>query len=246
MQARHLELSLRRDQLGENPYFTNDLYFDYEDAFITAKAELTRRTAALRPAAPLPLRATALATSHEQNYLPKLSLPKFSGQQIDWETFKAKFCSMVKDMLTLPNVTKLQHLLSCLEGEAARRLSNLKVTNENFIEAWDILVKRYDNPRVGQPVHINKLLCITPATSKSAAVINRLLDRFSSAMRAMKIMDRPVDGWDTGLSSSWLQGWIIEKSLEGEDNFPKYEQLSTFLQNRARSLEVAHRANPSK
>ena len=55
---------------------------------------------------------------------------------------------MVKDGPDLAPVLKLQHLLSCLDGDAARRLSNLQVIGANFEVAWDTLECRYDNKRL--------------------------------------------------------------------------------------------------
>ncbi|CAB0040671.1 unnamed protein product [Trichogramma brassicae] len=79
--------------------------------------------------------------------LPKLTLPKFSGLQHEWDTFKALFTSMVKDAPTLTPTLKLQHLFACVEGDALRTIKSIEVTGDNFDVAWTALSRRYENKR---------------------------------------------------------------------------------------------------
>lgn len=51
--------------------------------------------------------------------LPKHELPMFGGQQADWESFKSRFCSKVKNIEKITPVEKLEHLVSYLEWEQA-------------------------------------------------------------------------------------------------------------------------------
>ena len=93
---------------------------------------------------------------------------------------------------------------------------------------------------------MNRVLSIPAAKSKSAGELNRLIDGVAEAIRAMQLMERPVDQWDdwfveltvSRLDPATREDW--EKSLEGSADFPTYKQLSTFLENRAHSLETAH------
>ena len=65
-------------------------------------------------------------------------------------------------------------------------------------------------------------------------------------MRVLKSLNRPVDqrdDWFIQLTVSKLdtarrEDW--EKTLEGADEFPNYQQLVTFLENRIKSLETAY------
>ncbi|CAB0043033.1 unnamed protein product [Trichogramma brassicae] len=77
----------------------------------------------------------------------KLTLPKFSGLQHEWDTFKALFTSMVKDAPTLTPTLKLQHLFACVEGDALRTIKSIEVTGDNFDVAWTALSRRYENKR---------------------------------------------------------------------------------------------------
>ena len=133
-------------------------------AFINAKAELTRRIRAIQPEHGA--RSSTSAALKISSQLPKIPLPTFTGNQTDWETFKAKFSSLVKDTPQYSNTTKLHYLLSCLGGDGARRLNNIEVVDENFVGAWDTLIQHYNNKRVRLSAHMRRIITMPAATSK--------------------------------------------------------------------------------
>ena len=150
---RHLKLQAYETENADDDYFANDMFTEYETAYSLAKSKLRARIAAhveqvqaedqpnllLREA---PIQVQSTATS-----LPKLKLPTFAGKQEDWDTFKEVFSSMVKDNLSLTPILKLQHLISCLEGEAARRLANFEVIGSNFITyLLDTTIRDFGRP----------------------------------------------------------------------------------------------------
>ncbi|GFR75880.1 Pao retrotransposon peptidase family protein [Elysia marginata] len=74
--------------------------------------------------------------------LPKLELPKFSGNYLEFTSFFDKFLAVV-DKGELPAVTKFTYLQSLLTGEALASINGLTVTNDSYPMAKDILTKRY-------------------------------------------------------------------------------------------------------
>ena len=169
---RHLSLSAERESLKQEQYFTKDIFSEIEVTYVLTKTGLTQRLstligelqATISPGTGAPARSTSMSVSTTASSLPKLQLPKFSGNQTDWDSFKSVFSSMVKDEPTLTPVLKLQHLLAALEGEGARRVCNLEVTEPNFDVAWNALLRRYDNKRLRLSVQINRLLSMSAAT----------------------------------------------------------------------------------
>ena len=143
-------------------------------------------------------------------------------------------------------MVKLQHLLACLDGEAARRLRNIEVIGSNFDVAWAALLCRYDNKRLKLAVQLNNLMSMPPASSKSVAELTRLIDVSDESRRALRLLDRPIDHWDNwfvhlivyNLDADTREDW--EKSLEGSANFPTYKQLISFLEGRTQYLDTAH------
>ena len=187
---RHRKLCQNEGDLADEKYFMEDHYTTYEEAYADTKATLMDRIAALdqpgTPASAAIQNPAQLVTTHSS--LPKLSLPRFSGEQVEWETFKERFSALVKNDTALGSVLKLQHLLSCLDGEAARRIKSLQLIGSNFSVAWDTLLKRYDNPRVRLSAHMRRLMSMPAATGRSAAEITSLLDGVAEATRAFNLL----------------------------------------------------------
>ena len=74
--------------------------------------------------------------------LPKLELPKFSGDIIEWQTFWDKFKATV-DSSELPVITKFPYLQSLLEREANASISGLALTSDNYAIACKVLEERF-------------------------------------------------------------------------------------------------------
>ncbi|EZA55219.1 hypothetical protein X777_05205, partial [Ooceraea biroi] len=53
-------------------------------------------------------------------------LPKFSGNYLEWETFRNTFESLVANNEVLSNTQKFHYLKSGLSGDAALLIANLK------------------------------------------------------------------------------------------------------------------------
>ncbi|XP_058810074.1 uncharacterized protein LOC131675195, partial [Phymastichus coffea] len=185
----------------DHPYFTRSQFYEIEDAYVTAKTELTARLARLTSARDGDRGASAASASLVQMLptppsLPSLTLPTFNGDQRNWESFKELFSSMVKDVPHIANVQKLQRLLSSLEGSAAARLRNIPLVGTNFEVAWNILLKSYDNNRIKLADHLKRLLSMPPMATRSAPEITRLLDTVEEATRSLISLGRDVDHWD--------------------------------------------------
>ena len=74
--------------------------------------------------------------------LPKLEIPKYSGDYTKWQPFWDKFTAVI-DQSNLPVVNKFTYLQSLLQGEAAAAIAGLSLTTENYTTAKAILEKRF-------------------------------------------------------------------------------------------------------
>ncbi|XP_011880391.1 PREDICTED: uncharacterized protein LOC105568923 [Vollenhovia emeryi] len=131
--------------------------------------------------------------------LPRISLPTFSGEFHAWKDFSDLFTSMVGENPELTNVEKMQYLKTCLAGDAARRVANLKVTNATFNLAWKTLESRYDNKRILIAAQVDSLLDLKPIKSKSAQDLNDMMITVTHALGALEALDCPVKEWDAFL-----------------------------------------------
>ena len=80
--------------------------------------------------------------SSPQINLPRIDLPKFSGDVLKFTPFWQQFKSCVDD-LDYPVITKFNYLLSCLKGEAKTVIEGMPVIEGNYESAKEILEKRY-------------------------------------------------------------------------------------------------------
>ena len=71
------------------------------------------------------------STTYTQVNLPKLSLPSFSGDILDWPVFWDMYVASV-DSQQLPNVTKFTYLKSSLKGSACRLIAGIAVADQNY------------------------------------------------------------------------------------------------------------------
>lgn len=58
------------------------------------------------------------------------------------------------------DVKKLQYLEIHLANEALPLVKNLSVISENYKAAWDLLTKRYQNPRLTATMYMEKILML--------------------------------------------------------------------------------------
>ncbi|XP_043498831.1 uncharacterized protein LOC122522094 [Polistes fuscatus] len=108
---------------------------------------------------------TSQTQSRPRTVLPNISLPKFSGAFSDWRPFEELFSSMIKNNPDLSQVEKLHYLRTSLEGEAAKVISNLKLSADSFDIAWNRLSDRFDNKRLLILAHLDRLMAL-PASRK--------------------------------------------------------------------------------
>lgn len=139
-EANHVKLlhaSTREFREKEN-YFTEDHFLDCEEAFFEALDFMTDTQAKLTPsAAESSINTSSENTSTTQGAgitpsLPKISLSKFGGDFLDWETFRDHFKSVIIENPDLADVTRMHYLLSCLKGEASALVKTLPITDANF------------------------------------------------------------------------------------------------------------------
>ncbi|CAK9796643.1 hypothetical protein ANTQUA_LOCUS828 [Anthophora quadrimaculata] len=90
-----------------------------------------------------------LTTASEiQVKLPIMYLPKFSGSYEAWPDFADAFRSAVHENPNFRDTQKLIYLRSCLTGKAAEKIESLETTAANYLVAWSILERYYNDPSI--------------------------------------------------------------------------------------------------
>ena len=106
--------------------------------------------------------------------LPKIELPKFGGEVLEWGPFWDQFEATV-DGSDLPDVSKLVYLRSLLYGEAKQVVEGVLVTNESYTVACELLKERYARPAKIIFAHIEKLLQLGIDDGKDLKVVQDML-----------------------------------------------------------------------
>jgi hypothetical protein len=80
--------------------------------------------------------------------IPVISLPTFNGDSCSWLQYRVTFEALIVNNTTLSNVQKFHYLIASLSNEAKDLIANLQATNENFLVAWHLVIRQYNNKRL--------------------------------------------------------------------------------------------------
>lgn len=120
--------------------------------------------------------------------LPKLDLPKFSGDVLKWQEFWECFQASV-DTSDMPDVSKFTYLRSLLLGEASQCIAGLPLTAANYVAACDLLKARFGKKEVIVFSHIQQLLSISPPASCDVHALRLLQDKLLIHVRSLEALD---------------------------------------------------------
>ncbi|XP_011859012.1 PREDICTED: uncharacterized protein LOC105556525 [Vollenhovia emeryi] len=199
------------------------------------------------------------ATNQETRVkLPVVRLPTFDGRVEDWKRFSETFQSMIHANESIPNIQKFQYLVTSLSGTAAKIIEAIELTDANYVIAWELLKKRFDDPRAIKKKHIQCLFTMPKVERESAAAIRSLLDYTSKHLRVLKSLNLPTDSWnelvihmmEAKLDATTLRAW--EQSPTATDatltNFNDFleRRCQTLERIEARNKEGVRKAEPDK
>ncbi|XP_011858940.1 PREDICTED: uncharacterized protein LOC105556458 [Vollenhovia emeryi] len=235
-----LESNWSRFQSEHDSIYQGDIEFSYDEPYFKNKP--TRNLETSNPTSRSSDTLPNVSFSR-RSALPKITLPRFSGDYPSWRPFHDLFSSMVVNNPELTNVEKMQYLKTCLNGEAARLITNLPVSGDTFTIAWEALIVRYENKRLLISSQLDKLFSIKPLKTKSARSLSLLHATVTESLGALRALGCAVDHWDPILlyqlprllDSDTREVWEIK--LGSSTAFPRLVQFEDFLIGRTRALE---------
>lgn len=248
-QALHVRLmqTATTEEQRSTQYFAKDEILDVEDAFLEAADYLNDAIGKFTKVETAPsdkgnessfrdsLSATALQ-------LPRITLPKFSGNFSEWENFRGIFESLVATNDSLSNTQKLHYLKASLSGDAALLVSNIRVSDANYDAAWQLLAKEYDNQNAIIHAHIHAFADLPKMKTETVSELKRLRDNVSVSLAALTNLDRLVSQWDDLLVYIILQKFSTRTRNEwsltrgNSDVYPTYKEIHDFMTCRIRGL----------
>ena len=247
------ELNLIQSEI-ENSCTSEDLLAEHE-SYMASCEELYDKTVALfkraqrnimpktSPSA-TPLSQVGVKSSDAHVQLPKIDLPKFRGNYIEWVQFHDLFHALIHQNSSLTPAQKLQYLKLCLEGDASTLIENLSISDANYPIAFELIKNRFDNKRRIRQAHFKALFDQRVLKSESAQALRTLHDVTLRNVMALTVIDENVQYWDSVLV------YLISEKLDPEsrtrwesesinEKNPKFSDLLKFINNRAQVLEIS-------
>ena len=100
--------------------------------------------------------------------LPKLDIPRFDGQLINWSSFWEKFQISVDEQPSLSDSEKLVYLKQALKnGNARSVIEGLSRSGDQYKQAIESLKQRYDRPRILHQSHVQMILDVPRLTERN-------------------------------------------------------------------------------
>lgn len=165
--------------------------------------------------------------------LPRLDLPKFSGDIKSWPMFFDSFNSLIHLNKSLSNSDRMQYLRSSLHGEALGLIRTFPVEGSYYEAAFNTLVGRYRDNRELAFTCWREMQQID-LKSSSPIEFRRVLDLFNENLVILKGLDLPIEQWDFVLCYLLLSKLDSKTRCAFEQahptpELPRYETLKEFL-----------------
>lgn len=192
---------------------------------------------------------TSHTHKHNSIRLPKIDLPKFSGDYHDWLEYRDTFLSIIHQNDSIDNINKLHYLRASLRGSALLVIDNLDFKSDNYNTAWQLLNDRYDNKRLLVNNHVQALFNVQPINRESSKSLRHIIDTTNKNLRALSTLDQPVQHWDTLIIYIMTNKLDNVTSREWEEHRnslsdpPTLTVFINFISNRADLLETLEESN---
>lgn len=190
--------------------------------------------------------AAALATERKGGVrLPKMDVPTFDGDILNWRSFWEQFVISVHNRTDLADAEKLVYLQQAIkDGSAKQAIEGLSHSGEHYPEAVSSLRARYDHPRIIHQTHVKKILNTPPVKDGSGKELRKLHDTLQQHLRALKSMEYDPSGpfltsvIELKLDQNTLFEW--QKHTQETVVVPHYQKILDFINLRARAAETSN------
>ena len=178
--------------------------------------------------------------------LPKLELPKFSGDVTQWQSFSDRFNAIIDNRQDISDINKFSYLMSLLRDEAKACVQGLQLTADNYGTAKELLQKRFGRRETVVFGHIQKLLSMSNSGKQD---LWKLYDELTIHVRSLENLGVSGTQYGVILTPLILQqlpsNYRLEWSREAEGRESDLNYLMTFLFDEIRRRERSQTFNDS-
>ena len=180
--------------------------------------------------------------------LPKLNLPVFNGDVLQWQSFWDQFVAAV-DSTDLPDVSKFSYLRASLEGEPKAAIQGLSLTSAHYALACKILKDRFGRKETIIFSHIQKLLNLSVPSKCSVSALWKLNDDLQAHTRSLATLGIDGDKYGVILTPLILsrvpQELRLKWSRDGKGHESDLKFLLSFLEKEIQWRERSQRFQES-
>ena len=138
--------------------------------------------------------ASAFSNTSMYHKLPKLNLPTFGGDILEWQPFWDSFCAAVHENIALNDVQKFNYLKSQLYGEASQCIAGLQITNTNYAQALHVLKQRFGQPHKIVNAYMQSLISL-PSPTSNIRELKNFYDSMENYIRGLEGMGQTQDSY---------------------------------------------------
>ncbi|XP_055714249.1 uncharacterized protein LOC129808496 [Phlebotomus papatasi] len=184
------------------------------------------------------------STNHKK--LESIKIRPFNGNFSEWPTFKDLFMSLVDEDNSLKPAEKMQYLKTYITGDAQPIIDTLKVCDENYKVAWDLLVKEFDRTPLIVASYVKDFYALSGSSIATVQSIQSIQRKANAIVRALDALD--VTNRDPFLIYSVLHKLDDETQAEWAKvvgkNQPTWEKFNDFLAGRSYQLRMCQSEPP--
>ena len=133
--------------------------------------------------------------------LPKLHLPTFSGNMLNWQSFWDSFDAAVHSNPVLDDVQKFNYLRTQLLDEASHAISGFTLTSANYQEAVALLQERFGETDKIIQAHMRALSNL-PKPTNNASSLRHFYDTVESHIRGLSALGMSEESYSALLATS--------------------------------------------
>ena len=175
--------------------------------------------------------------------LPKISVPTFDGNILNWAKFWDQFNVAIHSSTQLSDSKKLVYLREAVKDRPAKSaIEGLSQSSYSYSEAIDCLAQRYDRPRLVHQAHVRAIVEAPTLHDGSGRELQRLHDVANQHLRALKTLGSDPSGeFVTSLLELKLDRVTMcewQKTTNDQKSVPHYSKLLEFLDLQARASET--------